>query len=142
MHPKERTAWAWLICLLLVPAAYFGLADHWNMASLPPDLMRLLPLSVALLSMALVAGLVRLWNWRQSRSQGPEISDERDQLIDLKASAAAYHVLIAGMICVGFVMPFSASRWQIVDAAFLAVVFAEVVHYFLVLKSYRQGFHV
>ncbi len=74
MHPKERTAWAWLICLLLVPAAYFGLADRWYMAALPPDLMRLLPLSVALLSMALV--------------------------------------------------------------------FAEVVHYFLVLKSYRQGFHV
>jgi hypothetical protein len=46
-------------------------------------------------------------------------------------------VLIAGMILVGCIMPFSSTGWTIVNAAILWIVAAEVVHYSIVVASYR-----
>ena len=64
--------------------------------------------------------------------------DERDRAIEHRAISAAYYVLMAGMILVGCVMPFNSSGWTIINAAIFCIVAAEVVHYSVVVASYRM----
>ena len=135
MHPKERTAWVWLTCLLVAPSLYFvwGQDLEWAMSS--PDLNRLATLAIPLVFMAVTALSVKLFNIRQAFGQGRDLVDERDKLI-------AYQVLMLGMIVVGFVLPFSATRWELIDTAFFAIVVAEIVHSVVIVRAYRQGIHV
>jgi uncharacterized membrane protein len=65
-------------------------------------------------------------------------ADERDREIERRAITWAYYVLIAGMIVVGFVTPFTSHGWGIVNAALLIVVAAEAVHYAGIGLSYRR----
>jgi len=48
---------------------------------------------------------------------------------------------MAGAILVGVVMPFTEPPPKIVNTALLAIVIAEAVNHFLVLLSYRRGWH-
>ena len=45
--------------------------------------------------------------------------------------------LSRGMILVGCIMPFNAAGWTIANAAIFWIVAAEVVHYGVVVASYR-----
>lgn len=141
MHSKEKVAWAWMVSLLLAPAIYF--AGLKNIAWVPgnAEWSRLTALSMPLIVMALVALGVRAWNALQARHQGQDLVDERDQLIELKSTSQAYHVMVMGMVLVGMVMPFSASRWEIIDTAFFVIVLAEVVHCVWIILAYRRGIH-
>jgi hypothetical protein len=64
--------------------------------------------------------------------------DERDRAIMRRSISFDYYVLIAGMIVVGCIMPFSFTGWAIINAALLMLVVAEVVHYSAVVVSYRS----
>lgn len=107
-----------------------------------PDLNRLATLAIPLVFMAVTALSVKLFNIRQVFGQGRDLVDERDKLIESRASALAYQVLMIGMIVVGFVLPFSATRWELIDTAFFAIVVAEIVHSVVIVRAYRQGIHV
>ena len=139
MHSNERTAWAWLICLLTAPLIYFSKLNHFEWVQGNSELSRLASLSMPLIVMALVALGVRAYNIIQARQRGHDLVDERDQLIELKSSSVAYHLMMAGMIVVGMVMPFSATRWELIDTAFFVIVLAEVVHSSLTIRAYRKG---
>ena len=64
--------------------------------------------------------------------------DERDLAIVRRSISSAYYVLIGGMIVVGCVMPFNSGGWSIINAALLMIVAAELVHYGVVIASYRR----
>jgi hypothetical protein len=64
--------------------------------------------------------------------------DERDRAIMSRSVSSAYYGLIAGMIMVGCVMPFNSRGWTIVNAALFMIVAAEVVHYGMIVVSYRR----
>jgi hypothetical protein len=42
------------------------------------------------------------------------------------------------MILVGYVMPFNSGGWTIINAALFMIVAAELVHYGMVVFSYRR----
>jgi uncharacterized membrane protein len=67
--------------------------------------------------------------------------DERDRAISRRGTAAAYYVMMAGMLLVGVVMPFTDTGVTIANTALLAVVLAEAVNSAVVLISYRRGWH-
>jgi hypothetical protein len=141
MHSRERTAWAWLVCLLVAPLIYFAKLNHSDWVPDNVELSRLASLSMPLIAMAFVALGVRAFNAFKSNQQGDDLLDERDQLIELKSTSASYHVIMGGMIVVGMMMPFSATRWEIIDTAFFFMVLAEVVHSVLTILAYRKGIH-
>ena len=64
--------------------------------------------------------------------------DERDLTIERRSMSAAYYALIAGTIMVGCILPFSASGWKVVNGAIFTIVLAEIVHYSVVVFSYRR----
>ncbi len=64
--------------------------------------------------------------------------DERDRAITSRSITFAYYVLIAGMILVGCIMPFNSGGWRIINAALAMIVAAELVHYGVIVVSYRR----
>ena len=71
-----------------------------------------------------------------------KLVDERDKLTESRASALAYQILMLGMIVVGFVLPFSATRWEMIDTSFFPIVLAEIVHSVMIVRAYQNGIHV
>ena len=142
MLRRERSAWIWLGALVVIFGAYFATVHALQSESTEPAFTT----QIALLAAALLSlGGVALFDWlirlRQDRRQETPPFDERDKLIELRSSSAAYYVLILGMILVGCVMPFSANGWEIVHAALLAILIAEIVHHGLIVMGYRRGWH-
>jgi hypothetical protein len=89
----------------------------------------------------LIEGIGRFVIAARSGADARAPADERDRAIARRGAAIAYFVLMAGMILVGMVMPFSAGGMRIVSAALLSLVAAELVRYFIMVFSYRRGWH-
>ncbi len=137
MLPRERFALVWLSALLLVCGAYFAVVAL--QADGPPLGMaaRIGQLALALGALGVVA--FGTWVAGRMRQRGAVTDDERDRQIEWRASTAAYHALMAGMIVVGFVLPFQAGGWDLVHAALAAVLVAEVLRHGLIVMGYRRG---
>ena len=140
MLPRERFAWIWTVALLLIGAAYF-IAVALQQHAQPSFLTRIATLAVALGSLGVIAGGERLFALLSGRHRY-EAPDERERFMDARSSTYAYYVLMAGMLMVGFVMPFGRGGWDIVHGAFLAVIAAEVVHHGSLALAYRRGWRV
>lgn len=135
MLARERFAWVWMTSLIGVLGGYFFALRSLDAAALG-HAQQIGLLAAALGSLGVIALLTRLL----IRDRGEDAGvDERDRLIEHKGAAAAYYVLVAGMILVGCVMPFGATGWKIVHAAVLAIAVAEIVHYGMVIVGYRAG---
>ena len=73
------------------------------------------------------------------RHKGGPKTDERDQMIDQRATRVAYQLLICGMIVVGCLMPFNNSGWKIFHAAVFSIALAEIVRHGMIVSMYRRG---
>jgi hypothetical protein len=136
MPIREQFAWTWLGTLVVAYGAYFAaLILLRPMVATPLAQFSLLG-AIAAAQMVAV-GLF----WLIAAHRGRPAPDERDRAIEHRSSAMAYYVLIGGMIVVGCVMPFSAGGWDLVHAAVLAIVLAEIVHHGLIVVGYRRGWH-
>ena len=143
MLPRERFAWIWTAALIVVGAAYFiavGVQQQTH-AELS-FLTRIATLAVALGSLGVIAGGERLYARLGGGGHRYEAPDERERFMNARSSTFAYYVLMAGMLVVGFVMPFKHSGWDIVHGALLAVIAAEVVHHGSLALAYRRGWRV
>jgi hypothetical protein len=139
MLPRERFSLIWAASLVVVFAAYFTFVATMPGYSDLPILQKITMLAAALTTLAMVAIGTHIFT-RAGRIHAEElIADERDRLIEGRATTAAYYTLMAGMIVVGVVMPFEKSGWDIVNAALLAIAAAEIVHSCVVLIGYRRG---
>jgi len=106
-----------------------------NQTALIPQL-ELYTIAVAVQLLVLAAGYWFLR--RQSPSDAAMPPDERDVAIAHLSTTDAYYVLMAGTIVVGCIMPFSNRGFAIVNAAFFAIIVAQVVRYSVAAASYRR----
>jgi hypothetical protein len=138
---REKGAWLSLVSILIAYGAYFGVIGPsigFGAARLT-DVIWAFGAVCAAHATAMIVGSIVLAV--QARREATAPGDERDRAIERRGTAIAYYVLISGMILVGIVMPFSSPPYKIVNAALAAIVVAEIVHYVLVLVSYRRGWH-
>lgn len=137
---REKTAWLNLGCMLVAYSLYFGLVIAGHPAGRETFPMLWLFGSIAATqAIVVIAGTVALTlATPRADRQRP---DERDRAISRRGRAAAYYVMLVGMIVVGVVMPFTDSGVTIANAALFAIVLAETVHNAVVLLSYRRGWH-
>jgi hypothetical protein len=139
MPYREKTAWLSLFAMAVTFGPYFAVVAgrRFPDASLP-DLKLLGLFAAAATAQMLVLGAGRLYLGRTSPDDARTPPDERDSTIMRRSMSSAYYVLIAGIIVVGCVMPFSFSGWAIVNAALATIVAAELVHFGVVVFSYRR----
>lgn len=138
MTYREKTAWLSLIAMALTFGPYFAIASQRHVPGTLPDLpqLRLFAMTVIVQIILQIIGHIVLSARSPLDAKAP--ADERDRAITRRSISSAYYVLIVGMILVGCVMPFKSSGWEIINAALLMIVVAEVVHYGVVVFSYRR----
>jgi hypothetical protein len=138
MSYREKIAWLSLIAMAVAYGPYFAFIARGSAPWEPlPHLHPLGLFALASILRMLILGVGYLYlRLGSPREERPPV-DERDRAIEHRSLSAAYYVLIAGMILVGCFMPFSSTGWAIVNAAIFWIVAAEVVHYSIVVTSYR-----
>jgi hypothetical protein len=139
MPYREKTAWLMLIAMVLTFGPYFALVAAGPLAAENvPDVRRLGVFAGVVVAQMLILGAGHLYLRRGSPQEARMPPDERDRAIIRRSISSAYYVLIAGMVLVGCVMPFNSGGWAIINAALLMIVAAEIVHYGVVVVSYRR----
>ena len=139
MSVREQFSWVWLAVMVVVYGAYFASVLLLRAHGEIPFLMEFVLLGAAGLTQMIILGAASLVMRARREARARTKPDERDRAIEHHATTMAYYVLVAGMIVVGCVTPFTASGWEIVRAAVLAIVIAEIVHHGLVVRAYRSG---
>jgi len=139
MSFREKTAWVTLIAILIVSAMFFlhG-ADIFQ-----PDPgsweLHMLGLSVAAFILIEVVAYVVLYVRNPKDARTPR--DEREQLIDLKATRLAARVYVIGSFIALAALPIhGASGFAVGFGVLMAFVIAELVNYSARILYYRRGF--
>jgi hypothetical protein len=138
MPYREKVAWLSLLSMLLVFIPYFTWTSLHPPGSEIPNFRQMALYACASLSWAVMLGIGHLLLRRSSPGEAKLPMDERDIAIAHKARGYAYGVLIAGMILVGGVMPFTNGGWEIANTAFFMIVLAEGVFSALIIHAYRR----
>lgn len=139
MSHRERVAWLSAIAVCITLGPYLA----WMAISPPteplPDLGTMGLFAIAATTQMLLLAGGHLWlRLRWPADAGAPI-DERDRAIALRAVRSAYYILIAGMIIVGCVLPFTTGGWQLINTAIAVLAAVQCVHYGIVIWCYRRG---
>jgi hypothetical protein len=138
MSYREKTAWLYLLAMLVCFGSYFlYLGFNPSFYDLP-FLQKFIPLSIAgVLNMVVVlAG--HLWLLLKTEKADRLVGDERDLKIEASSMVIAYQLLIYGMLFVGGMLPFYTSGWKVANCTILVVVIAEAVRGISVVTKYRK----
>jgi uncharacterized membrane protein len=139
MPYREKTAWLSLFAMVLTFGPYFTLVATSNLPAQPMPNLRLLGWFALTVIVQIIIQIVgNIYLAIRSRQEARLPLDERERDIMRRSVSCAYYVLIVGMILVGCVMPFNSGGWTIINAALLMIVIAELVHYGVVVFSYRR----
>jgi hypothetical protein len=138
MPYREKIAWLSLAAMAVTFGPYFTIVAMRPLPGTLPDMHQLGMFAVTAIAQMLILGVGYLYLSRVSPQEARTPPDERDSAIMRRSISSAYYVLIAGMILVGCVMPFHSSGWTIINAALFMIIAAEVVHYGVVVLSYRR----
>lgn len=138
MAYREKLAWLTLLAMAVTFGPYFV----WVAINPPDDSLPNLPVmavyAVVGTAYAVLTGLIRLGLRLHAPADARARPDERDVAIEGSAAKAGYYLLIAGMIAVGGIMPFTHRGWDIVNAAIGAIVAAEVLSGLVTALGYRR----
>ena len=138
MSFREKSAWISLVSILLVSGFYF-LRIAWSLTprSNMNQVRALLYCVVALAVIEVVAHLVvALRAPKDARTP----KDERERLIDLKATRSAAYVYVVGSFLAVFTLHLGANAIAIANGVLLAFVVAEIVNYAARIVYHRRGF--
>lgn len=134
MPIKEQFARVWLITMIVTYVAYFSAVVVVGETT---PLTQISMFAATVIVQVIVIGSASAV-MQIRHKEGPK-TDERDQLIDQRATRVAYHLLICAMIVVGCLMPFNNSGWKIFHAAVFSIALAEIVRHGLIVSMYRRG---
>jgi hypothetical protein len=134
MPIKEQFARVWLITMLVTFSAYFTAVIAIGETT---PLAQIGLFATTVVVQVIVIGTASAV--MEIRHKGGPKSDERDQMIDQRATRVAYQLLICAMIVVGCLMPFNNSGWRIFHAAVFSIALAEIVRHGLIVSMYRRG---
>ncbi len=137
MSFREKSAWIFLISILLV-AGFFFLHVPWALNPSPsPQLVRgLLYCLIALVAIEVVAHIVVAIG---APEDAPGPKDERERLIDLKAIRLAHYVYVAGSLLAVSTVHHGANVIAMGYGVLLALVIGEVVKNAARIIYHRRG---
>lgn len=137
MSFREKSAWIFLVSILLVSGFYF-LHVPWTLDPAPnPPLVRGLFYCVIALAVIEVAGHLVVAARAPEEARAPK--DERERLIDLKATRLAHYVYVAGSLLAVSSIHLGANAIAIGYGVLLALVVAELVKNALRIVGHRRG---
>lgn len=137
MSFREKSAWVTLISILLVTYMFF-LHVSWTLNP-EPSMWRVHALLACLLTFIVIEVIAHIVLYLKFPRDARTPRDEREQLIDLKATRiAAYVYVVASFLAVG-TMHLGANRIGIACNVLLAFVLAEIINYATRIYYYRRS---
>lgn len=138
MSFREKSAWIFLISISLV-SVFFFLHVPWTLT--PPPNMRLAEgLFYCILALVVIEVVGHIVIAIASPEDARTPKDEREKLIDLKATRAAYYVYVVGSLLAISTIHRGANIIFMSCAVLLAFVIGEVVKHALRIYYFRRGF--
>jgi hypothetical protein len=138
MSFREKSAWVTLVSILLVSVSFFLHApDFFNP---DPDrwVLHAAALSIGLFIVIEIVAHVVLFLRFPKDARTPK--DERERLIDLKATRLAAYVYVVGSFVAILGPIHGATGFAVTVFVLLAFVIAEIVNYTARIIFYRRGF--
>src|SRR6266545_7461945 len=128
MSFREKSAWISFVTILLVFGAYF-----WNVRQVlagSAEFGTAFEVEIGLIvAFVLIEIVLHIALAMQAPSEARAPRDEREQLIEMRATRVAFQVLVIGALaCVGL-MHLTRSAWAIGQHVLLAVVVAQLVRF-------------
>lgn len=138
MSFREKSAWIFLISISLV-LGFFFLHVPWTLTppSMPGLVRGLFYCIIALVVIEIVGHIIIA---ALAPEDARSAKDERERLIDLKATRTAYIVYVIGSLLAISTIHHGANKIFITYAVFLAFVIGEVVKHALRIFYHRRGF--
>jgi hypothetical protein len=136
MSFREKTAWISVILLVVLFGPYFGrvalaMAGKTHVHG---------GTQFAMVAVFVVLEIVlRLAIAIQSPRDARAPRDEREDLIDMKATRAAFYVLLGGVLVAIFTLHFPVSVWMLSQFVLFSVVLAELVRFGGQIRMFRRG---
>lgn len=138
MSFREKSAWISFVSILLVFSIYFARVVRVLIAGEDRDplfhLFIVLVLGLVVLEVVLHIAIA-IQSPREARTP----KDERERLIDLKATRIAFPVLLVGALSAILPVHLGGTRGQMADAMLFAVVLAELVKFGAQIVYHRRG---
>lgn len=138
MSFREKSAWISLVLILLIFGAYF-----WNVAGVvsgAADPHRGVQIQFGLVGAFIVLQIIlHLAIAIRTPKEALAPRDERERLIDMKATRIAFPVLVIGALAAVGLMHVTRSAWMISQHALMAVVVAYAVKFGTQIVHYRRG---
>jgi hypothetical protein len=138
MSFREKSAWISFVVIAVVFAAYF-----WNVARVlagQVESREVYLVSIGLLAAFVVLEIVlHLAVALHSPGEARAARDERERLIELKATRPAFQVLVVGALAGVGMIHVTSSTWLMSQVVLLAIVLAELVKFGVQIVYFRQG---
>ncbi len=136
MSAHEKFAWVWLVTMVTTYTAYFAGVIIVGEAGF---LVQLGLFAATTIVQIIIVSIAAATIWLR-KGEGRE-TDERDRAIAHRSTKAGYGALMAGLVVVGCILPFSRGGWELVHAAVFAIALAEIIRHILIVTMYRRGWH-
>jgi hypothetical protein len=137
MSFREKSAWISLLLILVVFGPYFWLVarSFSGQTHVHGGTQFLLILVFVVLEIVLHVAIAA-----QSPRDARAPKDEREDLIDLKATRTAFYVLLGGTLISIFTLHFPVNAWTLAQFVLFSVVVAELVKFASQIVFFRRGF--
>ncbi len=136
MSFREKSAWISLILILVVFGPYFWLVaravsgvDHVHFG------MQFAMIGVFIVLEIVVHVAIAIQSPREARAP----RDERENLIDLRATRAAFYVLLVGTFASIMALHVPMTVWTLSQLVLLSIVIAELVKFASQIVFFRRG---
>lgn len=137
MSYREKSAWISFVLLLLLVGAYF-----WNVGSIPVgqvDSRTGFRLIVGFLIAFVVLDVVlHIGAALQAPKQARTPRDERERLIEMRATRMAFHVLVVGALAAISLMHVTSNALVVGQHVFLAVAAGQLVRFGAQIVYFRR----
>ena len=137
MSFREKSAWISVVLIVLVFGPYFWLVGRSFAGVGHVHAGTQFALITVFIVLEIVVHIaIAIQSPRDARAP----KDEREILIDLRATRTAFYVLFGGALFSIFTMHFRLNVWQISQMMLLSIVVAELVKFGRQIVLFRRGF--
>jgi hypothetical protein len=136
MSFREKTAWISVLLLVALFGPYFG---RVAMAMAGRTHVHAGTQFAMVAAFVLLEIALRVVIAMQSPREARASRDEREDLIDMKATRAAFYVLLGGVLAAIFTLHFRVNVWMLSQFVLFSVVVSELVRFGGQIRMFRGG---
>jgi hypothetical protein len=140
MSFREKSAWISFICLLLLTVAYFAGMQHHPHDAEGHDLIDPLHMALAIFGgFAVLQVVLHLIVVAQAPKDARTPKDERERLIELRASRVGFYALVVGALVAMALFHVHGRPWTLMNTIMLAILIAWLIKLGTEVVLYRRG---